>query len=95
MIFAFALTAAVTFAFYFILKALGTASMHDFGCDKFYIGLFYIQKKSAAQFVLRKQRYSAYNIRSFACAKDPSQIAVIVCFCVFLVNDVYGYIYVG
>ena len=29
---------------------------------------------------------------SFACAKDPSQIAVIVCFCVFLVNDVYGYI---
>ena len=29
---------------------------------------------------------------SFACAKDPSQMAVIVCFCVFLVNDVYGYI---
>ena len=63
LIFAFALTAAVTFAFYFILKALGWhTDRHDFGCDKFYIGLFYIQKKSAAQFVLRKQRYSAYNI---------------------------------
>ena len=64
LIFAFALTAAVTFAFYFILKALGTASN-----DIVLIILW-----------------------SFACAKDPSQIAVIVCFCVFLVNDVYGYI---
>ena len=50
--------------------------------------LFYIESVGHG-----KQRYIVLIILwSFACAKDPSQIAVIVCFCVFLVNDVYGYI---
>ena len=84
LIFAFALTAAVTFAFYFILKALGTAS---------FISVYFTFRRSP----LHSLFYASNDIVliilwSFACAKDPSQIAVIVCFCVFLVNDVYGYI---
>ena len=84
LIFAFALTAAVTFAFYFILKALGTTS---------FISVYFTFRRSP----LHSLFYASNDIVliilwSFACAKDPSQIAVIVCFCVFLVNDVYGYI---
>ncbi len=91
LIFAFALTAAVTFAFYFILKALGTASTISVATS--FISVYFTFRRSP----LHSLFYASNDIVliilwSFACAKDPSQIAVIVCFCVFLVNDVYGYI---
>lgn len=95
LIFAFALTAAVTFAFYFILKALGTASIltSTISVATSFISVYFTFRRSP----LHSLFYASNDIVliilwSFACAKDPSQIAVIVCFCVFLVNDVYGYI---
>lgn len=95
MIFAFLLTAAVTCAFYFILSSLGTASIltSTISVATSFISVYFTFRRSP----LHSLCYAGNDIVliilwAFACAKDPSQIAVIVCFCVFLVNDVYGYI---
>ena len=95
MIFAFCLTAAVTFAFYFILSALGTASIvtSTVSVATSFISVYFTFRRSP----LHSLFYASNDVVliilwALACAKDPSQIAVIVCFCVFLLNDVYGYI---
>ena len=89
------LTIVVTVAFYFILKALGTASLM-FSTISITTSFF-----ASSLVLLRSPYYAiAYTLNdivlivlwSIASANDPSAIPMIVCFLVFLVNDIYGLI---
>lgn len=88
------LTALVTFAFYFILKALSTAS------------LFFSTVSIATSFLaasltfLRSPYYAlAYAANDIvliilwviASIKDISNLSMVFCFIMFLINDIYGF----
>lgn len=90
-----ALTVAVTVMLYFVLRALGTAS------------LLFSTVSVATSFaassltLLRSPLYAvAYTLNdvvliilwSIAALSDPSAIPMIISFVVFLVNDIYGFI---
>ncbi len=88
------LTVAVTVAFYFILKHLGTSNL--------LISTFSVSTSFAAVYLSAKRSpfYAlAYALNDvvliilwiLASAKDTSYVSVVVCFFVFLVNDIYGY----
>ncbi|MBE6565324.1 MAG: nicotinamide mononucleotide transporter [Ruminococcaceae bacterium] len=89
------LTAAITFAFYFLLKALGNANLP--------ISTLSVATSFLAAYLTLK-RHAAYAL-AYACndivlivmwvmaaRSDRSYAAVAVCFALFLVNDVYGFI---
>lgn len=90
-----ALTAIVTFAFYFILRALNTTNL--------ILSTVSVSTSFAAAYLtLRRSRYFslAYAANDvvlialwvLAAIEDISYLSVIVCFATFLVNDVYSYI---
>ncbi|MBO7310637.1 MAG: nicotinamide mononucleotide transporter [Clostridia bacterium] len=89
------LTIVVTVAFYFILDVLGTASL-------LFSTVSITTSFLASSLVLLRSPYYAiaYTLNdiilivlwSIASANDPSAIPMIVCFLVFLVNDIYGFI---
>ncbi len=91
----FLLDGAVTFAFYFILKFLGTASLP--------ISTISVATSFIAAYlcILRTPYYAlGYAINdivlivlwSVAAFSDPSVFPVLICFGAFLVNDTYGFI---
>lgn len=88
-------TIAVTTAFYFILKALGTASLV---VSTVSIATSFF---AASLTFLRSHYYGlAYASNDIvlivlwviAAIKDPSYIPMIMCFVAFLINDIYGFI---
>ena len=89
-----ALTAAVTAMFYFILAALGNASL-------FWSTVSIATSFFAAYLSFFRSPYSCLGYAAndivlivlwlTAAADDPSCICMIVCFTVFLVNDLYGF----
>ena len=90
-----ACTAAVTVVFYFILGALGTANLLP--------GTISVATSFAAVFLtsLRSPYYAvAYGLNdivliilwALAVKDDISYVSVLVCFVVFLANDIYGFI---
>lgn len=91
----FALSAVVTVAFYFILKYFGTANVWP---STFSVTTSFI----AAVFSFRRSPYFAlaYAVNdivlivlwTIATFDDYSYISVLVCFVVFLVNDMYSFI---
>ncbi len=88
------LASAVTFAFYFILKYLGTANLipSTISVATSFSAVFLTYKRSP-YFPLF---YAANDIVlivlwTLASIKDPSYISVTVCFFVFLVNDLYSF----
>lgn len=88
------LTFVVTVVFYFILKYLGTANM-------FFSTLSVTTSFVAAYLTFRRSAYFAlaYALNDIvlivmwimAAISDGSYISVIVCFIVFLANDLYGF----
>ncbi len=88
------LTLVVTVSFYFILKVLGTASL---AVSTFSITTSFI----ASSFTLmRYPHYAlAYSVNdivlivlwTIAALGTPSAIPMVVCFAIFLVNDIYGF----
>ena len=89
------LSAAVTVAFYFILDHFGTANMlpSTLSVTTSFIAV-YLTFRRSPYFALA---YAANDIVlvilcSLAAAHDISYISVVVCFALFLVNDIYGYI---
>jgi nicotinamide mononucleotide transporter PnuC len=89
------LTVTVTFAFYFILGALGTSSL--------YVSTLSVATTFAAVYLtfLRSPYYAiGYLLNDIvlitlwviASIKDPSRISMVICFAVFLVNDLNGFI---
>ncbi len=89
------LTAAVTVAFYFILRALDTANL-------FFSTLSVTTSFAAVYLTARRSpmyaiAYAANDLVLIvlwvlASLTDPGYVSVTVCFAVFLVNDVYGFI---
>lgn len=94
-VFMFALACVVTIAFYFILKYFNTANLIP---STFSVATSFL----AAYLVFRRSPYFAlaYGLNDvvlifmwvLAALKDVSYISVIICFVVFLVNDLYGFI---
>ena len=88
------LTAAVTLIFYFILEFFSTANIIP-GTISVATSFF------AAYLTFRRSPYFAlaYALNdvvllilwSLACLQDISYVSVLVCFAVFLVNDLYGF----
>lgn len=89
------LTAAVTVGFYFILDAFGTANLLPSTLSvATSFGTVYLTFRRCPYFALV---YAANDLVlillwSLAAMTDRSYVSVILCFIVFLVNDVYGFI---
>ncbi len=91
----FGLAAAVTVAFYFILRALDTANL-------LWSTISVATSFTAVALTFRRSPYYAVAyacndvvlivLWSLAVAENREYVALVVCFCVFLVNDVYGFI---
>ena len=89
------LTAVVTFAFYFILKAFGTANLIP---STISVTTSFI----AAYLTFRRSPFFALAYASndvillilwtMATLTDISYLSVIICFVMFLINDIYGFI---
>lgn len=95
IIFAAVLTIAVTVIFYFILKYLKTQNL--------YVSTFSVTTSFAAAYLtFRRSPYFAllYAMNDivlivlwiYASFSDISYISVVICFIVFFVNDMYGFI---
>ena len=90
-----ALTLLVTAGFYFILKALGTASL-------LFSTLSVATSFAAAYLTFRRSRFFslAYALNDIvliilwgiAAFSDRTYISVIICFIMFFANDIYGFI---
>ncbi|MCM1289642.1 MAG: nicotinamide riboside transporter PnuC [Corallococcus sp.] len=89
------LTTGVTGTFYFILRTLGTSNLIPSTVS---VTTSFV----AAYLTLRRSPYFAIAyaandavlivLWSMAAATDNSYVSVIICFAVFLVNDIYGFI---
>lgn len=93
--FMFALSAAVTVGFYFILKAFGTANLlpSTLSVTTSFLAV-YLTFRRCAFFALA---YAANDmvliiLWILAAMEDTGYISVTVCFAIFLVNDIYGFI---
>lgn len=94
-VFMFALTALVTLAFYFILRAFNTANL--------IISTISVTTSFLASYLtLRRSEYYAF---AYACndvvliimwvlatLENITYLSMVICFAVFLVNDIYGFI---
>lgn len=94
-VFLLLLSAAVTVIFYFILEHFGTANMlpSTLSVTTSFIAVYLTFRRSPF-FALA---YAANDIVlvilwCLAAAYDSSYVSVVMCFALFLVNDVYGYI---
>ena len=95
VVFMLILTAAVTAAFYFILKAFGTANLIP---STISVTTSFI----AAYLTFRRSPFFALAYASndvillilwtMATLTDISYLSVIICFLMFLINDIYGFI---
>lgn len=91
----FVLSAVVTAGFYFILKAFGTANLltSTLSVTTSFLAV-YLTFRRCAFFALA---YAANDLVlivlwTLAAAENTSYISVIVCFVIFLVNDLYGFV---
>lgn len=89
------LTAAVTAAFYFILKALGTANLlpSTVSVTTSFLAVYLTFRRSP----LYALGYAANDVVLIilwllAARSDKGYLSVVVCFAVFLVNDIYGFL---
>ena len=95
VVFAFALTAAVTIAFYFILRALNTSNLipSTVSVATSFIAV-YLTFRRSPYYALA---YAANDVVLIvlwvlAAVEDIAYLSVIICFVMFLVNDLYGFI---
>lgn len=95
VVFMLIFTAVVTVAFYFILKAFGTANLIP---STFSVTTSFI----AAYLTFRRSPFFALAYASndvvllvlwiMATLADISYLSVVICFAMFLINDIYGFI---
>lgn len=95
ILFMFVLSAVVTAVFYFILDALHTANMipSTISVTTSFVAV-YLTFRRSEYYALG---YAANDIVlivlwTMATIKDISYLSVLICFAVFLVNDIYGFI---
>lgn len=95
IVFMLCLSVLVTIIFYFILKALGTANLLP---STVYVTTSFI----AAYLTFRRSPYFAFVyalndivlivLWVLASIRDMSYVSTVVCFIIFLLNDLYGFI---
>lgn len=95
IVFMAVLTVFVTFIFYFILKYLGTANLAP---STFSVTTSFV----AAYLTFRRSPFFAFAyalndvvlliLWTLAAFSDISYLSVIICFAVFLINDLYGFV---
>lgn len=94
ILFSLALTAVVTVAFYFILRALGTANLlvSTISVATSFFAVYLTFRRSAF-FALAYAANDLVLIILWSLAPDAasSYVSVIICFVVFLINDLYGF----
>lgn len=90
----FPLSAAVTLAFFFLLRALGTSQLplSTLSVTTSFLAVFLTARRSAFYALA----YAANDVVLIAlwilaAQTDPSGYPVVVCFSVFLLNDLYGF----
>lgn len=90
----FPFAAAVTAAFYFLLRALGTANLlpSTISVTTSFLAVYLLFRRSPFYALA----YAANDIVlivlwALAAAEDISYFSVLICFVVFLANDVYGF----
>lgn len=95
IIFMLFLTLAVTFVFYFILKFFGTANIipSTLSVATSFIAVYLTFRRSACYALA----YAANDVVlivlwSLAAMESTSYLSVVICFAMFLVNDLYGFI---
>lgn len=95
LVFAVILSVAVTAVFYFILKSLNTANIvpSTISVTTSFLAVYLTFRRSA----LYALAYAANDVVlivlwCMAAAADISYLSVIICFVMFLFNDIYGYI---
>lgn len=88
-------TAAVTTAFYFILRSFGTASLglSTASVATSFVAVYLTFRRSASYALA----YAANDmvlimLWMLASLRDVRYASVVVCFCAFFANDIYGYI---
>lgn len=89
------LTAAVTAAFYFILKSLGTANLIPsvVSVTTSFAAAYLTFRRSPFYAVLYAVNDAVLIVLwSLACMTDISYFSVMICFVMFLANDIYGFI---
>ena len=91
----FILTAFVTFVFYFILEAFNTANIvpSTISVTTSFLAVYLMFRRSP----YFAAAYAANDIVlivlwTLASITDLSYLSVLICFAVFLVNDIYGFI---
>ena len=94
IVFMFFLTAVVTFGFYFILKILGTANLlfSTISIATSFVAVYLTFRRSPF-FALGYALNDVVLIVLWVMAtlKDTSYVSVVICFAVFLINDLYGF----
>lgn len=93
--FMFVLTVAVTAAFYPILAALGTANLLPSALSiatSFAAAYLTFRRSPAFALVYAANDVVLIILWILATLSEPSYLSVVVCFFVFLANDLYGYI---
>lgn len=95
IVFMSALTAVVTILFYYILRFFGTANLipSTLSVATSFLAV-YLTARRSAYYALG---YAANDIVlivlwTLAAITDPSYFSVIICFAVFLANDIYGFV---
>ena len=93
-LFMFLLAAAATAAFYFILEAFHTANLipSTISVTTSFVAV-YLTARPSPFYALASAANDVVLIVlwSMAAAADLSCLSVVICFCVFLVNDLYGF----
>lgn len=91
----FVLTAIVTFVFYFILKAFSTANLiwSTISVMTSFAAVYLTYKRSAYYAVAYAMNdFVLIILWSFAFFRQPSYLSVVMCFIIFFLYDIYGFI---
>lgn len=95
VVFMFVLTAVVTFAFYFILDFFNTANLipSTLSVTTSFLAVYLTFRRNQFYAIA----YAANDIVliilwSLAALSDISYLSVVICFVIFFVNDIYGFI---
>ena len=95
LIFSLLLTTAVTFIFFYILRTMGTANLLPSTLSvttSFIAAYLTFRRNPFFAFVYALNDIVLIILWILASIEDISYLSVIVCFAVFLVNDLYGFI---
>ena len=87
------IAAAVTVAFYFILRAFHTANLipSTISVTTSFVAVYLTARRSPFYALAYAANDVVLIVLWSMAAEDISNLSVVICFCVFLINDLYGF----